>query len=30
MNNYVDKRIAKIAETLVGWYFDSRGVLCCM
>lgn len=30
MNNYVDKKIAKIAETLVGWYFDSRGVLCCM
>jgi len=26
----VDERLAKIAEQLIGWYFDTRGVLCCM
>lgn len=26
----VDERLVKIAKELIGWYFDVRGVLCCM
>lgn len=26
----IDERLTKIAKELIGWYFDARGVLCCM